>query len=286
MSVSDWISIICAILGLIVAIIIAVVQYKQGKRMEDLSQRQDLEQKRATAQRIKAQRDSFIMKYHNEKHEIYMLPLCWIAAVFDPAHAYRRKMIMEYNMLEEDVQDAICEYMSFRIEKPQNERDDFYSECVRALKDAEQRESVLPHPDSILYENAKYFKRAFDYYGTQDIPIPLHHLEGRLTDLLRDYRRDAAKCPNPLETFLQETDFYSMSTEEIIACEICTVMNKWLACVHHDALSDDEEEKSWIPGSYGGEELETMEDLFLCALLCVYLFLVLPKKKGTKHVTT
>lgn len=285
MSISDIISIVSALISLIVAIIIAIVQFRLDKRMEKLALKQDQEQKRAVAQRIKAERDSFIMKYYNDEREIYMLPLCWIASIYDPAHAYHRNMYMEYNMLEEDVQQAICQYMDFNVEKPKIEREDFYSKCVKALQDAENRESVFPHPRTILYDNAKYLRRAYERYGSQKLPIPLFQLEHRLSDLLRDYREDAAKCPNPLESFLKETHFYSMETEEIIACEICTVMTKWLAEVHYDTMSEDAE-NYWIPGTYGGEAITTMEDLFLCALFCVYLFLIMPQKKGNKNAKT
>ena len=285
MSVSDVISIVSAIISLIVAIIIAVVQYKLDKRMEKLAIKQEMEQEKATTQRIKAARDSFIMKYYNDDDEIYMLPLCWIASVYDPAHAYHRKMYMEYNMLEEDVQKAVCEYMHFNVVKPTNEREEFYSDCVQALQDAEKRESVSPHPRTILYDNAKYLRRAFDHYGSKMLPKNMLELEHRLTDLMRDYREDAAKCPHPLESFLQETRFYSMNTDEIIACEICAVVCKWLAEVHID-LTSEEYENYWISGEYGFESITTMEDLFLCALLCTYLFLIMPRKKGNSHDQT
>ncbi len=182
MSLSDIISIVSAVISLIVAIIIAVIQYKQGKRMEEFSKKQDEEQKKAAAQNIKVKRDTFIMKYYNDKDEIYMLPLCWIAAIYDPAHAYHRKMYMEYNMLEENVQKAICDYMNFNVTKPNNEREDFYSDCVEALKQAEYRNNVINSHRSYFYENAKYLRRAFEYYGNKKLPIDLFVLENRLTD--------------------------------------------------------------------------------------------------------
>lgn len=274
MSVSEIISLVCAVLGLLATIIIAVVQYFQGKRMEVLSLKQDKEQKRATAQRIKAERDSFIMKYYNDNDEIYMLPLCWISSVFDPAHSYHRKMYMEYNMLEEDVQDDICQYMHFEIIKPNNDRETFYKDCVDALKKAEFKNYVGKQHKSIYYENAKYLRRAFEYYGNKKLPIDLFVLENRLTDLLRDYREKTKECPDPIEQFLEEFDFHG--SDEVQACEVMAVLSKWLAEVEIDIY----EERYWVPGSYGREQITTMEDLFLCALLCIYLCLIMPKKKG------
>ena len=71
------VSALCAIGSLIAAILIGRCQVNQGKRMEALSLRQDEEVKRQKAQQLKAQRDTFLMKYFNEKDDIYLLPLCW-----------------------------------------------------------------------------------------------------------------------------------------------------------------------------------------------------------------
>ena len=271
-------SIIGGVLSFTATIIIAAIQFKQGKRMEDLSNKQDMEQKRATAQRIKAERDTFIMKYYNDDDEIYMLPLCWIASIYDPAHAYHRKMYMEYNMLEEDVQKAICKYMHFNVIKPKNEREAFYSDCVKALEDAEFRNTVLNSHKSIFYDNAKYLRMVFSEYGRKELPINLYTLEKRITDLLRDYNDNPIKCPDPMEKFLREFNYFSCECEEPKACEICAVLSKWLAEFNPDVYSED----FWVPGEYGYESLSTMEDLFLCALFCTYVYLIMPKKKGNE----
>lgn len=283
MSLSDIISIISAVISLIVAIIIAVIQYKQGKRMEDFSKKQDEEQKKAAAQSIKVKRDTFIMKYYNDKDEIYMLPLCWIAAIYDPAHAYHRKMYMEYNMLEEDVQKAICEYMHFNVIKPKNERDTFYNKCIEALLKEEHKYYIFEkNHNSIFYDNAKYFRKALERYGSKTMPIDLSILENRFTDLLCEYKEHPDKCIDPLKQFVRETNYTSTNTDEVDACEICCVMIKWIAewnkwnC--HDSF--------WIPGEYGYEKIETMEDLFLCALFCLYVYLIMPKNEGEKNDQT
>lgn len=274
MSISDIISIICAVINLIAIAVIAIVQYKQGKRMEELALKQDKEQQIAKAQRIKAQRDSFIMKYYNDDDEIYLLPLCWISSIYNPAHAYHRKMYMEYNMLEEDVQREICEYMHFSVTIPKNEREAFYYDCVKALESAEYRFNVNNHHKSIYYENAKYLSRAFDRYGSKELPIKLDILERRLTDLLREYNENPRNCPDPLTAFLDEYEFWGCGEHQ--ACELCVVLSKWLA----EFSPKEYDENYWVPGEYGYEKIATMEDLFLCSLLCVYLFLIMPKKKG------
>lgn len=276
MTISDVISIISAVISLIVAVIIAVVQYKQGKRMEEFSKKQDEEQKRATAQRIKAERDSFIMKYYNDDDEIYMLPLCWIASIYDPAHAYHRKMYMEYNMLEEDVQKAICEYMNLNLTKPNNDREEFYSDCVEALKKAEYRNNIDNAHRTIYYDNAKYFERTFKDYGNEKPPIELNELQSDIAKLLNEYNDTPRNCPDPITDFLYAHNYYLC--DGIEACEICTVLSKILAEFYDERDSED----FWIPGEYSYETLDTMEDLFLCALFCTYVYLIMPKKKGNE----
>lgn len=273
-NILDIISFVGSLLSFAATIIIAKLQYDQGKRMEELSIKQDNEQRIEKAQRIEAARNSFIMKYYNEDDDIYMLPLCWIASIYDPAYAYHRKMYMEYNMLEEDVQKAICEYMHFNVEKPKNDREAFYSDCVKALQEAEHRNYIDNIYDSIYYDNAKYLRMTFSEYGRKKLPLNLNHLETRLTDLLRTYRKNPRECPNPLLEFLKEYNYFSR--EEFESCELCAVLSKWLAEFDPDEYSED----YWVPGEYRYECISTMEDLFLCALYCTYVFLIMPPKKG------
>ena len=162
---ADCISIACSILSafcaigsLIAAILIGRCQVKQGDRMEALALRQDEEVKRQKAQQLKAQRDTFLMKYSNEKDDIYLLPLCWVAALYNPALTYHRNMFREYNMLEEDVQDAICDYMGLKLAKPKSKGKDFYFLCVDVIKKVEQKyrsKESTGYP-TLFYDGAKY----------------------------------------------------------------------------------------------------------------------------------
>lgn len=55
MSISDWISIICAGITLIVTIIIALWQMKQSKRMEKFEKRQDERDEQRHKESVKPQ---------------------------------------------------------------------------------------------------------------------------------------------------------------------------------------------------------------------------------------
>lgn len=267
------ITIICSFVSLGATIIIALVQYKQSKRMENLAKRQDDEEKRRREQYIKAQRDIFIIKYYNDAHEIFLLPLCWIASIYKPAFSYKRKMYMEFNMLEQDIQEAICQYMNLKLVRPTCEGDDFYYHCVDAIEQAERTYYIGEHT-SFFYEGAKYFSRGLTRYHDKDLPVNLFDLENRFTDLLRNFKEDSNKCSDPITQFAKEFNYYS--AEETIACEISAVVVKWLAAWETpDILVHD---SFWIPGEYSHETIDTMEDLFLNALFCVYVYLIMPKQ--------
>lgn len=267
------IAVISSFMSLAVAIIIAIVQYRQSKRMEELAKRQDREEKRRREQYIIAKRNIFIMKYYNEAHEIYLLPLCWISSIYKPAFCYHRKMYMEFNMLERDIQDAICQYMNLKIIRPDCEGDDFYSKCVAAIEQAEKKYYIGNHT-SIFYEGAKYFYRGLTRYNDNELPVNLFNLENRFTDLLREYKENPDKCSDPILQFANEFDYYS--AEEPIACEISAVIVKWLA--EWSASDSLDYENFWVPGEYSYESIDTMEDLFLCALFCVYVYLIMPTR--------
>lgn len=260
------ISVICSVVSVGVAIVIAIAQFNQGKRMEKLAQRQDQEDKKQREQYIKAQRNAFIIKYHNDNDEIYLLPLCWVSSIYDPTFSYHRKMYMEFNMLEQDVQDAICKYMKFSVVKPIVEREEFYSQCVDALIKKEEDYSV--EHKTLFYDNAKYLERCLTEYK-KDLPLSLYDLENRITDLLCEFQKHPLECPDPIDRFAEEFNF--SNADENIACEICAIAAKWIAVWDNRNKC---KENYWIPGEHGYEELSTLEDLFLCAIFCIYVNLM------------
>lgn len=285
---ADCISVICSIISVFCTIIIGICQVKQGNRMEALALRQDEEAKRQKAQQLKAQRDSFLMKYFNEKDDIYLLPLCWVAALYNPALAYHRNMFREYNMLEEDVQDAICDYMGLKLDKPKTKDQDFYFLCVGAIRKAEQkyRPKECNGYSGLFYDGAKYFLKCVKDYRAKTLPLSTSDLEICLYGCLSKYNPEEAQFSDPLGDYAYYFEFNRLECPELNACEICAVAAKALAQWEGQKISSksnveasdsDGEDKYWIPGGYGNEQLETMEDLFLCALFSIYVNLILPQ---------
>ena len=62
MSISDWISIISAVVALTATIIIAILQIKQSNRMEKFEKRQDMRDEQRHQECVKSQAVSFISR--------------------------------------------------------------------------------------------------------------------------------------------------------------------------------------------------------------------------------
>lgn len=298
---ADGISIVCSIISaccafgsLLTAIVIGGCQVKQGQEMAALALRQDNEAKRQKERRLKAQRDAFLMKYFNEKDDIYLLPLCWISAVYNPVLAYHRNMFREYNMLEEDVQDAICHYMNFKLDKPKTKGLDFYFLCLDTIQKVEWKywPKERNRYTGLFRNGGRYLFKCLEEYRAKDTPWRSSDLEYYLYDCLYKYDylykddRDQAKSSNPLESYTKHFEFNEIGNSDLNACEVCAVAANALAQwegkknSHQNgavASGSNEENRYWIPGKYGNENLETMEDLFLCALFSIYVNLILPK---------
>lgn len=67
MTCSDWISIICASVSLVVTIVIAGLQLWQSQRMEKFERRQDERDERRHAEGVKSQAVSFISKHYADR---------------------------------------------------------------------------------------------------------------------------------------------------------------------------------------------------------------------------
>ena len=270
------ISLICSIASLVVAIVIAIVEFFQNRRMNKLAIKQDEESREIRRQNIKSQRDSFIMKYKNDENEIYFLPLCWIASIYDSSFAYSRKMYMEFNMLEQDVQDAILDKMGLYLERPNDIDDDFFQKCLEAVEVKEMElKPIGPRSVSVFYDYGKYLTRGLKFYNNVSLPENAHRISRNLMDKLSEYDENQY-AGSPIEDF--KTEFHFATCDESYACFLCSLIARDISM-----YGNDTPENLWIPGTHGGETIETMEDLFLCALYCIYIFLIYKKENGEMY---
>lgn len=262
MTVSDWISIICAGVSLIVTIVIAILQIRQSNRMEKFEKRQDERDKQRHQESVKAQAVSFISKYYKDRG---LIPLCAIATMYNDLFYYNREMYREFCCCTKEVQNRILEYCDLDLRVSEY---NIYEECLVAI------ESVLnkhfPDDKSVFYEGGKYFARSLEYYADKPIPHQEFEYQNHITDVLANAFNSNDKKATPIQQLSMEYNFESC--EEIEACQLVTVIAEFSAIYGNKNKNIDKSYGS--PGGYDREVIETMEDLFLLALFEIYVNLL------------
>lgn len=263
MSVSDWISIICAGVALIVTVIIAVLQIRQSNRMERFEKRQDKRDEQRHQESVKAQAVSFISKYYKDRG---LIPLCAIATMYNDLFYYNREMYREFCCCTKEVQNRILEYCDLDLRVSEY---NIYEKCLVAI------ESVLnkrfPDDKSVFYDGGKYFTRSLEYYADKPIPHQEFEYQNHITDVLANAFNSNDKKETPIQQLSVEYSFGSC--KEIEACQLVTVIAEFAAIYGNKNKNIDKSYGS--PGGYDGEVIETMEDLFLLALFEIYTNCVL-----------
>lgn len=279
MTTDSIISIASAVISLAAAIIIGILQVKQGRRMEQLAIRQDAEAKQRRTEHIILARNKFLAKYLNCKDEIYLLPLCVMAVAYNSTFSYHREMYREYNLLEDDVKYAVCSYMGLDLPLPQVSGDVLISRCIKALG-KEERLLASTGSANFFSANAKYFYRGIKQYPREEFPVDCWKIEDEIENSLCAEHTGAEKKKSVAE-FMADIGFGGNRGEhpDVMNCEIYALMARWMAKRKHQGVYY----KGWIPGEYYYEQIETMEDLFLCSLLCIYVYLLRPNEKGKEH---
>lgn len=262
-SVSDWISIICAVVALIVTVIIAVLQIRQSNRMERFEKRQDKRDEQRHQESVKAQAVSFISKYYKDRG---LIPLCAIATMYNDLFYYNREMYREFCCCTKEVQNRILEYCGLDLRVSEYS---IYEKCLVAI------ESVLnkrfPDDKSVFYDGGKYFTRSLEYYAAKPIPHQEFEYQNHITDVLANAFNSNDKKATPIQQLSVEYNFESC--EGIETCQLVTVIAEFSAIYGNKNKNIDKSYGS--PGGYDGEVIETMEDLFLLALFEIYTNCVL-----------
>lgn len=268
MSISDWISIICAGITLIVTVIIAFLQMKQSKRMEKFEKRQDKRDEQRHKESVKSQAVTFISKYYKDRG---LIPLCAIAAMYNDLFYYTREMYREFCCCTEEVQNKILEYCNLDLRV--NDIDDFYYKCLDTMTSV--IEKSFPNDENIFYDGGKYIERSITYYSNEKIPNQEYEYQNHITDVLAEAFRMGDCSAIPIQTLTSELNF--RGCDEVEACQLATVIAEFVAI--YGSLNTNGAKDYGSPGGYDGEVIETMEDLFLLALFEMYTNLVLFDKE-------
>lgn len=282
LSISDWIAIISGGLSLILAIVIAVVQYKQSKQMAAFETRQDERDERRHDEGVKAQAVAFISKYYPDRG---LIPLCAVAAMHNDRFYYSREVYREFCCLTLEVQNRILEYC--KLDLRVREEKELFGRCIKAVE--EVLRTRLNDDESLFYDGGKYVLRSLKYYGDKNIPVeqinyrppyrtgPFAAIfgdtstyESCIVDVISEsFHGDGSE--HPISDLERKYGF--RAAPGIEACQFATVLAQFIAI--YGSEDEDSDKEYGAPGGYAGETIDTMEDLFLLAVFEMYIHLVL-----------
>ena len=282
MTCSDWISIICASISLVVTIVIAGLQLWQSGRMEKFERRQDERDERRHVEEVKSQAVSFISKHYSDRG---LIPLCAMAAMHNDLYYYSREMYREFCCMTLETQNRVLEYCGLDLRVTEEKR--LFERCIKAVE--EVLRTRFHDDESPFYDGGKYVLRSLEYYGGENIPVerinyrppymtgPLaanfdgtSSYESCIADVLSEsFRGDGSEHPI---SDLERKDGFKV-TPENEACQFATVLAQFIAI--YGSEDEDSDKEYGAPGGYAGETIDTMEDLFLLAVFEMYIHLVL-----------
>lgn len=249
---------VIAAVGVGVALAIGGIQIWQNRRTKSVMQNDSITEE----DDIKAR--GFISKYYDVQG---LIPLCAIAFSYDKCRHYSRDMYNEFLVLSKSVRTRIFELLDWAM--CDFDGDDFMGYCMTVLEQAVSVFLPTSHFGMMFNDGGKYVERAILYVGSEHIPdYPFEYYNG-ISDIIcipfRDHRKDIdvigqlracynfGSCP-PINAY-----YLSCKTAEFIAV---------YAAEHSSKV--DENCDYGAPGSWSGEELETMEDLFLSTLFEIW----------------
>lgn len=282
MTCSDWISIICASISLVVTIVIAVLQLWQSGRMEKFERRQDERDERRHVEEVKSQAVSFISKHYADRG---LIPLCAMAAMHNDLYYYSREMYREFCCMTLEAQNRVLEYCG--LDLCVTEEKGLFERCIKAVE--EVLRTHFHDNKSPFYDGGKYVLRSLERYGDEKIPVeridycPPYTMgpfavncdgtspyKSCITDVLSESFRGYGS-EHPISDLEEKYGFGGAHENE--ACQFATVLAQYIAI--YGGEDDGSDKEYGAPGGYAGETIDTMEDLFLLAVFEMYIHLVL-----------
>lgn len=274
MSLESIINISCSVVSVIATIIIAIVQIRQGKRMEKFEIRQDKRDEKRYYDEVHTLACKFISKYYEQRG---LLPLCAIASMYNDSYHYDRKMYAEFLHLNMDIRKEIMKLSQFDLEI--DEKMNLFEVCLNEIEKCYKQMYIGEHQE-LFYDHGKYLVRALERYGKNEIPsMPAigmkegvtqkypYRFEAYVTDMIVYNRSE-----QPISKICSQYGFSCL--EEYKACYIALVVARYTA-IYADRGEKNENMNYGSPGEWAGEKLETMEDMFLTVLFDIYVNLVL-----------
>lgn len=283
LTLSDLASLFCSVVSLVVAIVIAVLQMRQSHCIDALTANQIENEEKRYLESVEIEARRFLSKYHAD---IGFLPLCAIAFVYDKNRPYVREMYSEFRLLSRDVRSKLFERCGWTM--CDVDTDDFFSDCMEYLRQAIEMKLSHDSFQQMFYDNGKYVRRALLRYASEKCVFLTYREDNELSDIVVEpFRLNNSRSFSESVVLEVSNRFGFCDCEEAKACQIACLTAKYLAIYGSDYSDVDVFEYFGCPGSWNGERIETMEDLFLLTLFEVWSNLwphTFVRKVGEKNV--
>lgn len=261
----EVINLICAVVGVAVTIAIGLLQCWQNAKINKLSCDQMKAEQRLHNESVDVMVRKFLLKYHET---IGLLPLCAIAASYNDAFPYSRKMYFDFILLPMDVRAAIFSQCGWKMCEIKDDR--FFWSCLVRLEKAS--ETFLPNSKflRIFYDNGKHIERAINGYKSFEIPDSYSNMGNLVSDIVHEaVQTPESGLRDAYSRIIEEMNFQAVSNNEASMIACCTAISvaRYSGCLLPE---NDSAANFGSPGSWNGERIETMEDLFLLTLFEIW----------------
>lgn len=267
----NLIELIVSIITLIVTVIISLRQLHLEEEMNKFTKDQAKRDEEFRRDLVNAEAITFIQKYNQDGYnsEIYLLPLCVMAYKYDPTYPYSRAMYRDFCSRTETVRKEILARCNMYYDCSE---DKLFSKEILDLVYDNWRVVWGESGHFDYFYNIKRFTEALTEFGSE-LQHPNHfEIENEVTDLL------LASNAEGIESRRKDLDEYFGWAPSIDVAYLCCLVAKYTACYYGEYNDNDKSVN--LVGDYCGDLY--MEDLFLDALLDVYLCRIDANKK---HLT-
>lgn len=244
----------------------------------------------------------FIQKHHADR---FLAPLAVIAQYYDPHRLYSRPLYQEFLLLSADAQIEVLHILDFKpvpkIDVPDGKT--YWDVLLVALVEVYTKK--FPGDEDLYYGDGKYVEQSLTVFGSKGLPsfsqlLPAwvaalrpeqaaffgdfhpSRANGRLEfeNVIQDVMVAALECridlpAKHLRGNLLPVDIYADSV--ILHYAITYFTACFALLVNSDFEVNAELSDNYgFPGSYGGETIDTMEDLFLLTMFHIHTRIILP----------
>ncbi len=264
MTIPETASLGCAVLSLVATILIGLLQIRQNRRVNIMAEKQRQTEQRRYEESVDIEARKFLSTYHDT---IGLLPLCAIAVAYNKTRPYSRKMYADFRLLSDDVRRKIFEYCDWKM--CDIDSSDFFADCLLKLELAIKQ--FLPKDifSRMFYDHGKYVERAIKQYASKSLPHTDYKYNDSLSDVIRKPFQNGPYDKGVLDQVIDRFPFKNCPEQD--TCQTACTTAKYIAFYSGQKIHDMDDETNYgAPGAWSGEEIETMEDLFLLTLFEIW----------------